>query len=263
VQQEPKTVQEEDVNETETEQNNSIVPTGESSVGVPKQKPTVSQMVAQVKTILVTSVIIGLEKIGDYLVQHVFEDDFKKELSKDPYKGTSLSDIADHEDMPLSRQRLGECIRVAAFTRELRALGEDSVSLPYYPKLEISRLRPQEARLELAREAHNEKLTVREVRERVKKMTRKTLSADKRMAQAIIKQLGVFSQMSVDDDTRAFLMDKDRLKEALSKGETAQLLDNSEKFRDAFSESEEILPRMEETLVEIVVGRRKKVRNGI
>ncbi|MBI5249607.1 MAG: ankyrin repeat domain-containing protein [Desulfomonile tiedjei] len=255
---EPEAAQEQQVNETETEQNDSIVPTGESAAGAPKPKPTVSQMVATVKTFLVTYVIMGLEAIGDYLLENVFDGNYKKALSKDPYKGTSLSDIADHKDMPLSRQRLGECVRVAAETQELKSFGLESDFLTYYHKLEISRVKSPEERLKLAQEANGKALTVREVRDRVRKLTGKAVSADKRMAQAVIKQLGVFSQMTVDEETREFLKDKDRLKEALTTGETAKLLDHSEKFREAVGESEEILHRLEKTLVEIVVERRQE-----
>ena len=101
-------------------------------------------MVAKVKTFLVTYVIMGLEAIGDYLLENVFDGNYKKALSKDPYKGTSLSDIADHKDMPLSRQRLGECIRVAAETQELKSFGLESDFLTYYHKLEISRVKSPE-----------------------------------------------------------------------------------------------------------------------
>ena len=52
-------------------------------------------------------------------------------------------------------------------------------------------------------------------------------------------------------------MDKDRLRAAFSTGETAKLLDNSEKFRDAIGDSEELLHTLEKTLVEIVVERRQ------
>jgi hypothetical protein len=64
--------------------------------------------------------------------------------------------------------------------------------------------------------------------------------------------------MSVDEETQEFLKDKDRLKAALTTGETAKLLDHSEKFREAFGESEKILHRLKKTLVEIVVERQRE-----
>ena len=265
LQQEHETAGEEEVNEAtekredqeQGEKDNSRGRDGESYPGAPKQKPTVSQMVAKVKTFLVTYVIMGLEAIGAYLLENVFDGNYKKALSKDPYKGTSLTDLADHPDMPLSRQRLGECIRVAGVTQEFKAFGLNLDFLTYYHKLEVSKLKSSEERLKLAQEAQTKTLTVKEVRDRVRKLTGKATTADKRMAQAVIKQLGVFSQMSVDEDTQEFLKDKERLKAALSTGETAKLLDHSEKFREAVGESQEILHRLEKTLVEIVVERRR------
>jgi len=242
-------------NKAAAEQGENIAGTGDPHPAVSKQKPTVSQMVERVQTILVTFVVKGLEAIGDYLLQNVFDGNFKKALSKDPYKGTSLNDLAKHKDMPLSRQRLAECIRAAAVTQELNTLG---LELDYYQRVEISKVRNQDARVKLAKEAHSKALTVQEVRDRARKLTGKTTSADKRMAHAVIKQLSVLAHLSVDEDTREFLMDKDRLRAALSTGETAKLLDNSEKFREAIGDSEELLHTLEKTLVEIVVERRQE-----
>lgn len=242
----------------DVEKGEDILSTGSASSGVSMTKPTVSQMVAEVKNMLVMYVIKGLEAIGDYLLPNVFDGNYKKALSKDPYKGTSLNDLARHKDMPLSRQRLGECIRAAAITQELTALGLILDSLTYFHKVEISRLRSQEARVKLAKEAHEKALTVQEVRDRVRSLTTRSTSADKRMAHAVIRQLGVLAHLSLDEDTKEFLLDKDRLRAALSTGETAKMLDNSEKFRDAIGESEELLHQLEKTLVEIVVERRKE-----
>jgi len=224
----------------------------------PKQKPTVSQMVAKVKLLLVTYVTLGLEAIGEYLLENVFDGNYKKALSKDPYKGTSLNDLVRHKEMPLSRQRIAECIRVAALTLELAALGLYLDFLTYFHKAEIARLRTQEARVELAKEVHEKALTVQEVRERVRKLTGKNISADKRMAHAVIKQLSVLAHLTVDEETREFLLDKERLRAALSTGETAKMLDNSEKFRDALGDSAELLHHLEKSLVEIVVERRQE-----
>lgn len=223
----------------------------------PSVRPTVKEMVDVVKRLIVEFVGKGLEAIGSYLLTYVFDGNFKKALSKDPNKGTSLNDLARHKEMPLSRQRLGECIRSAGVGAELESLGHHLDRLTFYHKVEISRIKNPEARVQLALEGHEKELTVQEVRDKVKKLTGKTISADKRMVKTLIRQLKDVARLTADDDTREFLLDKDRLKEALDKGETAQLLDSSEMFRKASAESRQVLQQLETTLEDIVLERRQ------
>jgi hypothetical protein len=224
--------------------------------------PTVKEMVDEVKRLIVLFVGKGLEAIGAYLLVNVFDGNFKKALSKDPYKGTSLNDLARHKEMPLSRQRLAECIRSAGVGAELESLGLHLDWLTFFHKVEISKLKNPEIRVQLAMEAHEKELTVNEVRDRVKKLTGKTISSDKQMVKTLIRQLKDVARLTADDDTREFLLDKDRLKEALDKGETAQLLDSSEKFRKASAESREVLQQLETTLEDIVLERRQDQEDG-
>ena len=162
----------------------------------------------------------------------------------------------------MSRQRLAECIRSAGVGAELESLGLHLDWLTFFHKVEISKLKNPEIRVQLAMEAHEKELTVNEVRDRVKKLTGKTISSDKQMVKTLIRQLKDVARLTVDDDTREFLLDKDRLKEALDKGETAQLLDSSEKFRKASAESREVLQQLETTLEDIVLERRQDQEDG-
>jgi hypothetical protein len=230
--------------------------------GVAADRPTVKEMVDEVKRLIVEFVGKGLEAIGAYLLVNVFDGNFKKALSKDPYKGTSLNDLARHKEIPLSRQRLAECIRSAGVGAELESLGLHLDWLTFFHKVEISKLKNPEIRVQLAREAHEKELTVNEVRDRVKKLTGKSISSDKQMVKTLIRQLRDVARLTADDDTREFLLDKDRLKEALDKGETAQLLDSSEKFRKASAESREVLQLLETTLEDIVLERRQDQEDG-
>jgi hypothetical protein len=229
---------------------------------VPAARPTVKEMVDQVKRFIAVYVAMGLDAIGAYLLTNVFDGNFKKALSKDPYKGTSLNDLAKHKEMPLSRQRLAECIRAAAVGAELESLGLHLTWLTFYHKVEISRIKNPEMRMQVAVEAHEKELTVNEVRDKVKKLTGKSISADKRMVKTLIRQLRDVARLTADDETREFLLDKDRLKEALDKGETAQLLDSSEEFRKASAESRDVLQQLETTLEDIVLERRQDGGEG-
>ena len=70
-----------------------------------------------------------------------------------------------------------------------------------------------------------------------------------------MKQL-VGGRLTEDEDTREFLLDKDRLKAALSAGETAKLLGDSEKLREKSAEDQAFLQRFEKILEEIFVEKR-------
>jgi hypothetical protein len=232
-------------------------PIVESSYDSPGTRPTTNQMVGKIKGILTNNVGKGFDETGAYILKYRFDDNYEAALSRNPHKGTSLNELASHKDMPLNRQRLAECVKAAAVGQECAALGLNSDALTFYHKVEISKLKTQEARVKLAQKVISEDLTVREVRDCLRELSGKPAPTDKRLGQKVMKQLRKLSGVRVDEDTRDFLTDKKRLKEAFSTGETAALLDHSEKFRQSLAESGELLQRLEKTLVEIVVEARQ------
>lgn len=207
-------------------------------------------------TVIVTVAKVS-DRVGKILELTEFGGDSKKALSKDPYKGTSLNALANHPDQPLSRQSLADCLRGHAVGTEMEELGLKRKSIDFYKRVEISRLTNQDARVKLILLAEAKKLTVKEIREEVKRQTRKVVSTDSDLSQTVLKQL-VGSRLTEDQDTREFLHDKDRLKAALSRGETAKLLGESEKFRKKSAENQAFLQRFEELLEEIFVEKRLK-----
>ncbi|MGO9566349.1 MAG: hypothetical protein ACLP5H_02290 [Desulfomonilaceae bacterium] len=240
-----------------SEADNANLPAVRSGSDSPDTGPTVKEMVDKIKGIITSYVGKGLEEIGAYILTNVFGGNYTKALSRDPYKGTSLNDLARHKDMPLSRPRLGECIRAAGMSKELAASGVNAEALTFYHKVEISKVRSQEARVKLAKKIVAESLTVRETSDRVRRLIGKPASQDKRLAQSLVKQMRKLSGITVSDDIREFLTDKDRLKAALSTGEAATLLGHSEKFRGSIDESREVLQQFEKTLVELVIEARQ------
>src|SRR5208283_3398791 len=118
---------------------------------------------------------------------------------------------------------------------EMEELGVKRDSIDFYKRVEISRIINRDDRMKLILMAEGQKLTVKEIREEVKRQTRKVVSTDRDLSEAVMKQL-VGGRLAGDQDTRDFLLDKDRLKAALSAGEAAKLLSDSEKLREKSTE---------------------------
>jgi hypothetical protein len=119
--------------------------------------------------------------------------------------------------------------------------------LHYEHLLQISRLKTQDQRLEIARLAHENKLTSNELKKVIDGMLGKTPSQDKQIGRTLIRQLREFVRLTSDEDVQAFLADKER-SAVLDNTEIAQLLDFSEKFREALPESEDMFKQLEENL---------------
>jgi hypothetical protein len=217
----------------------------------PTARPTFKQKVAYIVGVVVGAIVGAFDRIGLYLLDCEFGGDYEKALKKDPYKDTSLTELARDKDMPFTRQKLAECLRAAAVGKELENLGQKYDSLDFYKRVELSRVKNQGVRLKLAKKALDEHLTVKMVRNEVKKLSGKKTSSDSRLGKTVLKHLGELARLSVDEDTKEFLLDKDRLKAALSHGERGDLLEYSEKFRETNAESQELLKQLENNLVEI------------
>lgn len=210
-----------------------------------------------IREVIVMSVSYALLIIGYYLLALFFDNDEKKALSKNPFKETSLNELARHRDMPFGRQRLGECIKAAAADMELRRQGLVLDRLTFYHWLEISRLKNQELRVQVAQEAFTRRLTLSEIKKKVAQLLGKNTSEDKRIGKTVIRQLKELVRLSTDEETQQFLMNKDRLKAAFGTGDTVKLLDYSRQFRKGLTQSENILKQMEATLADIVVENTK------
>jgi hypothetical protein len=209
-----------------------------------------------IREVIVMSVSYALLIIGYYLLALFFDNDEKKALSKNPFKETSLNELARHRDMPFGRQRLGECVKAAAVDMELRRRGR-TLSLTFYLLNEIARIKNSDLRVQIAEEAFARKLSLVEVKKKVDQLLGKTTSEDRRIGKTVIRQLKELVRLSTDEETQQFLMNKDRLKAAFGTGETVKLLDYSRQFRKGLTQSQNVLKQMEVTLADIVVENAK------
>jgi hypothetical protein len=87
-------------------------------------KATVDQVASDIKGIAITTVFHAYLLIGYYLLAVFFDNDESKAFSKNPYKDTSINDLAKRDDIPFTRQKLTDCIKAAAVDMELNKYAE-------------------------------------------------------------------------------------------------------------------------------------------
>ena len=215
---------------------------------------TVDQMTTNIKGFVQTSIFFMHLLIGYYLLAVFFDNDETKVFTKNPYKDTSLNDLARRDDMPFKRSRLTDCISAAAVDMQLRKSGLNLDGLLFPHLLELSKVKIQEQRFGLAKSAHDEKLTPGELAKRVNELLgKKSPSQDKLIGKAITKQLEDMVRLSTDRDLRAFLLDRDRLRAAFSSVEIATVLEKCDVIRAQGDKRQRLIQDLENTLVEIQV----------
>jgi ankyrin repeat protein len=208
---------------------------------------TVDQVANNIKGIIIATIFQAYLIIGYYLLAVYFDNDESLAFSKNPYKETSINDLAKRDDIPFSKQKLTDCIKAAAVDMELHKNGdvdERFDHLNYEHLLQLGRLKKQDQRLSIARVANRDKLTSNELKKFIDNMLGKRTSQDKQIGRTLIRQLREFVRLASDEDVRAFLSDKER-SAVLDHTETAQLLDFSGKFRQTVSDSQEMLKQLE------------------
>ncbi|MBM3300919.1 MAG: hypothetical protein FJY85_13310, partial [Deltaproteobacteria bacterium] len=137
-------------------------------------KATVDRMGGDIQGIIVATIFHAYLLIGYYLLAAFFDSDESLVFSRNPYKDTSINDLAKRDDIPFTRQKLADCIKAAAADMELRKRGHHLEHQHYEHLLQIARLKKQEQRLEKALEANEQKLTSNELKKRIDKILGKT-----------------------------------------------------------------------------------------
>ena len=87
-------------------------------------KSTVDQVAREIKGIVIATIFHAYLLIGYYLLVVYFDGDESLAFSRNPYKDTSINDLAKRDDIPFTRQKLTDCIRAAAVDMELNKYGQ-------------------------------------------------------------------------------------------------------------------------------------------
>jgi hypothetical protein len=82
-------------------------------------KSTVDQVAREIKGMIIATIFHAYLLIGYYLLAVYFDGDESLAFSRNPYKDTSINDLAKRDDIPFTRQKLTDCIKAAAVDMEL------------------------------------------------------------------------------------------------------------------------------------------------
>ena len=107
------------------------------------------------------TVFKGSIEIGDYVLNHFFDDDMELASSPDPYKAASYSALCRHPDLGVNRPTLSKMVRVAAQERFLIANNVDVDKLGYSHRVELIKLENNDTKIALACQCIEMSLSVR------------------------------------------------------------------------------------------------------
>lgn len=213
---------------------------------------TINEAAQDIQIIVFSAVSNILMFLGYYLLVVFFDKDPAKAFSRNPKKQTSLNELAQQKGMPFTRQRLSECVRCAALDMALRRMGLHLDSLTYYHYAEISKLPKLQDQIALAQLVELQRLTAGEVKERVGKQLGKISSEDKRIAKAVMRNVGDILRMLTDEETQDFLKDKERMKAAFEPTESTALLGNIRKLKKKIPVTEALFTDLEPSLLDLL-----------
>lgn len=213
---------------------------------------TINEAAQDIQIIVFSAVSNILMFLGYYLLVAFFDKNPAKAFSRNPKKQTSLNELAQQKGMPFTRQRLSECVRCAALDMALRKMGLHLDSLTYYHYAEISKLPKLKDQIALAQLAELQRLTAGEVKERVGKQLGKISSEDKRIAKAVMRNVGDILRLLTDEETQDFLKDKERMKAAFEPTESTALLGNIRKLKKKIPVTEALFTDLEPSLLDLL-----------
>jgi len=159
------------------------------------------------------TVFKGSIEIGNYVLNHFFDDDIELASSPDPYKSASYSALCRHPNLVVSRQTLSNMVRVAAQERFLIANSVDVGKIGYSHRVELLKLENNDTKIALACECIERSLSVRKfitlVNETCRGPEEKIESAATKMAK---KHIAKYEYLMDDSSVPSFFYNMDEMR---------------------------------------------------
>lgn len=135
----------------------------------------VARVQGQIRETIRTTIARGLEEIGKILLREFYGDSVDAYRSTSPRKHASLQVLlksCESIDFPVKKTVLANALQLAAFSREVPS-GSPFLALPPSHRIELLRLKLPNRIHELAAAALEKKMSMRRVRDEVRRLRRR------------------------------------------------------------------------------------------
>ena len=123
------------------------------------------------KTIIATSYKGSLE-IGEYLLEHFFDNDIEKASSRNPHKPLSFQKLCKRDDLGVHPSTLSRMVKVASQEKYFVQEKTDTKGLTYSNRLEFTKLPNDKKKLKLVEKCIKEEMSFSTLSERISKKSK-------------------------------------------------------------------------------------------
>jgi len=132
-----------------------------------KEKEFIQEAVEKINSMYRQNVDNGKLEIGSYLLDRVFGGNVEEAISTNPYKSATFARIAGDPKLVVEPKTLGAWVRASAIHRDFSSKNLSFPHLTTYHLVELAKVKDENRRVEIAQEANDQALTVKDLRRRV------------------------------------------------------------------------------------------------
>ena len=189
-----------------------------------KEQEFIQQTVGKINAMYRQNVDNGKLEIGRYLLDEVFGGQIEEAISTNPHKPSTFSRIAKDPDLLVESGTLGSWVRAAAVDRDFSQRGFEFPHLTTYHYVELAKVKDQDRRVEIAKDANERDLTVKVLRKLISEEKGNGQSASETMKQEVHKTMKALAGLSVSEGFLEFVGDMTAIKGAYSPGKALDLI---------------------------------------
>ena len=223
-----------------------------------KEQEFIQQTVGKINAMYCQNVDNGKLEIGRYLLDEVFKGQIEEAMSTNPHKASTFSRIAKDPDLLVESGTLGSWVRAAAVDRDFSQRGFEFPHLTTYHYVEPAKVKDQDRRAEIAKDADERDLTVKDLRQLISEEKGNGQSASETMKQEVHKTIKALAALSVNEGFLEFVGDMTAIKGAYSPGKALDLIPEVYASLENVQATAQLLETFVNNLDEIVNETREK-----
>jgi hypothetical protein len=223
-----------------------------------KEQEFIQQTVGKINAMYRQNVDNGKLEIGRYLLDEVFGGQIEEAMSTNPHKPSTFSRIAQDPDLLVEPQTLGSWVRAAAVDQDFSQRGFEFPHLTTYHYVELAKVKDQDRRVEIAKDANERDLTVKDLRKLISEEKGNGQSASETMKQEVHKTMKTLAELSVSEGFLEFVGDMSAIKGAYSPGKALDLIPEVYASLENVQATAQLLETFANNLDEIVNETRKR-----